>query len=144
MQFPEKVLIDTGFIIALFNERDEHHDQAIFIAEQIDSSYWYTTVFVLQETFQLLAKRTNRSKALDCFEIIQDSLILPSLPINWPLQILEILKKYSDADIDLADASLVVLVNHLNMPHIVSVDKRDFSLLKWNSGRSYFENLFYL
>jgi predicted nucleic acid-binding protein len=46
MQHPsEIVIIDTGFIVALFNERDEHHKLVKLIAEQIDGCHWYTTSF---------------------------------------------------------------------------------------------------
>lgn len=51
----EIVIIDTGFIVALFNERDEHHKAVKNVAEQIDGFQWYTTSFVVQESFGYLA-----------------------------------------------------------------------------------------
>jgi hypothetical protein len=42
---------------------------------------------------------------------------------------------------NLADASLVVLADHLKTGQIVSVDRKDFAILRWNGGRSHFYNL---
>ena len=95
--FSEIVIIDTGFIVALFNERDEHHELVKAIAEQIDNHQWYTTSFVIQEIFWLLTNRRNRSVALNFFETIQGLLLLPELYHDWSQRILKILKQYSSA-----------------------------------------------
>jgi predicted nucleic acid-binding protein len=88
----KKILIDTGFIIALFNADDEHHIDAKKTAEKIANLKWY-------------------------------------------------LLRYPSAKIDLADASLVVLADQLKTGRIASVDRKDFSILRWNGGKSHFHNL---
>lgn len=140
----EIVIIDTGFIVALFNEKDEHHKLVKNIAEQIDNFQWHTTSFVVQEIFWLLNNRVNRLVGLKFFEAMQGLLLLPDLPLDWPQKILQILKQYSSANIDIADASLVVLADQLKSGNIVSVDKKDFSILRWNSGKNSFSNLLYM
>ncbi len=139
----EIIIIDTGFIVALFNEKDEHHPLVKNIAERIDRYQWYTTSFVIQEIFWLLSKRVNRSLALNFFEAIQGLLLLPELSSDWPQKILKILSQYSSANIDIADASLVILADQLKTGKIVSVDRKDFSILRWNSGKNLFSNLLY-
>lgn len=141
--FPEKIIIDTGFIVALFNERDEHHKLVSDTAERIDRCQWYTTSFVVQEIFWLLSNRVNRSCGLKFFQAIQGSLLLPELSPDWPEKILKILTQYSSANIDIADASLVVLADQIKTEKIVSVDKKDFSILRWNSGKNSFSNLLF-
>ena len=137
----DKVIIDTGFIVALFNEKDEHHLRVKHTAEQIEGCTWYTTSFVVQEIFWLLTKRVNRTLGLKFFEAIQGSLLLPDLPLDWPQKILQILKQYSTSKIDIADASLVVLADQIKTGRIASIDTRDFSLLRWNSGKNAFVNV---
>jgi hypothetical protein len=44
---------------------------------------------------------------------------------------------------DFADASLVVLAEHLNEGRILTSDRRDFSIYRWNNTKS-FENLLVL
>ena len=47
--------------------------------------------------------------------------------------------KYADLPMDMADASLAVLAEQLNSGRILTVDRRDFSVYRWNNKP--FENL---
>lgn len=47
---------------------------------------------------------------------------------------------YADLPMDLADASLVVLAEHLGHGRILSTDQRDFHAYRWKQRRP-FENL---
>lgn len=46
-------------------------------------------------------------------------------------RLLEIIHKYADLPADLADASLVVLAEHLGHGDILSTDLRDFRAYRW-------------
>ena len=48
--------------------------------------------------------------------------------------------QYADLPMDFADASLVVLAEHLGHGRIVSTDKRDFGAYRWKN-RQPFQNL---
>ena len=137
----KKLLIDTGFIVALFNADDEHHTGARKTIERIKDLKWYTTSFVVQEIFWLLSKRKNFPVACEFVQKVPSLFILPNLPQDWPERVSNILRRYSSAEIDLADASLVVLADQLRIGQVVSVDRKDFSILRWNGGKSHFRNL---
>lgn len=51
-----------------------------------------------------------------------------------------IMEKYADLPMDLADASLVVLAEHLGHGRILSTDKRDFHTYRWKNTYP-FQNL---
>jgi len=55
-------------------------------------------------------------------------------------RIVHLLKKYADLPMDLADASLVILAEHLGHGRIFSTDKRDFNAYRWKNTQP-FENL---
>ena len=55
-------------------------------------------------------------------------------------RVLELMKKYADLPMDLADASLVVLAEELGSGRILSTDKRDFRTYRWKQ-RKPFRNL---
>lgn len=137
----KKIIIDSGFLVALFNEEDRLHVKAKEVAEQITHFEWNTTSFVIQEIFWLLSTRKNFSVALVFFQQVKTLLVLPNLPWDWPDQIAKILRQYASAEIDLADASLVVLADLLKTERVVSVDRKDFSILRWNSNKNTFHNL---
>ncbi len=43
----------------------------------------------------------------------------------------ELMQKYQDLPMDLADASLVILAEHLGHGRILSTDQRDFGVYRW-------------
>ncbi len=53
-----------------------------------------------------------------------------------------LIEKYADLPMDYADASLVVLAEHLNHGRILTADRRDFSVYRWNDVNP-FENLLF-
>lgn len=139
--FSKKIIVDTGFIVALFNAKDEWHGEAKKVAERVGHLNWCTTSFVVQEIFWLLSRRAGAEVAHTFLHKIESLFTLPNLLRGWPVQISKILERYASAKIDLADASLVVLADHLKTGQIVSVDRKDFSILRWNGGKSLFHNL---
>jgi predicted nucleic acid-binding protein len=54
--------------------------------------------------------------------------------------IAELMEKYRTLPIDLADASLVLLAEHLGHGRILSTDARDFNAYRWKE-RKPFQNL---
>lgn len=55
-------------------------------------------------------------------------------------RIAELITKYADLPMDLADASLVILAEHLGHGRILSTDQRAFGTYRWKQYRP-FENL---
>jgi hypothetical protein len=55
-------------------------------------------------------------------------------------RIAELMRKYADLPMDLADASLVVLAEYLGHGRILSTDQRDFHTYRWKNHQP-FENL---
>lgn len=54
-------------------------------------------------------------------------------------RIIQLMEKYSDLPMDLADATLLVIAEVMNIEKVISIDK-DFSIYKIE-GRKYFENV---
>ncbi|MEI6446196.1 MAG: hypothetical protein WCO29_24485 [Nostocales cyanobacterium ELA583] len=52
------------------------------------------------------------------------------------------MEKYANLPMDLADASLVILAEHLGHGRIFSVDQRDFNTYRWKQNYP-FENLLF-
>ncbi|MFM7903933.1 MAG: DNA-binding protein, partial [Microcystis sp.] len=51
------------------------------------------------------------------------------------------MERYEDIPMDLADASLVVLAENLGHGRILTSDRRDFSIYRWQDNHT-FQNLF--
>ncbi len=63
-----------------------------------------------------------------------------NLEIHHTSRIVQLMEKYADLPMNLADASLVILAEHLGHGRIFSVDQRDFNTYRWKQKYP-FENL---
>jgi predicted nucleic acid-binding protein len=134
------IIADTGFFLALANARDEHHAVARRVLDELTEPL-VTTWPVMTETCHLVANRLNAqaaetfvtSAAHGAFEIFE--LTAAHLP-----RVVELMRRYQQLPMDLADASLVILAEHLGSGRILSTDRRDFGAYRWKERRP-FKNL---
>ncbi len=134
------IIADTGYWLALANPRDRHHDRAIKATEGLKDKL-ITTWPVLTETCHLLASRLS-AEAVRAFVL---SIGRGACEVWSPDQpawgrIVTLMAKYSDLPMDLADATLVLLVEELGHGRILSTDTRDFRTYRWKQ-RKPFRNL---
>jgi uncharacterized protein len=136
------IIADTGFWLALANRKDHHHDRAQKYLASLDEPL-VTTWPVVTETCYLLLDRLGpvsqqsylRSFAGGAFDVFD-------LRREDAPRIGNLMAKYSALPMDLADASLVVLAEHLGHGRILSTDQRDFRAYRWKQHRP-FENLLF-
>ncbi len=134
------IIVDTGVFVGLFNQRDNFHHLAKTALSSVQEPL-ITTYPVLTETCYLLLRsvgyvaqaRFLRSISRGAFEVFE----LRRHDID---RMAELIERYGDLPMDFADASLVVLAEHLGHGRILSVDQRDFNVYRWND-RNAFENL---
>jgi len=134
------IIADTGFWLALANRKDHHHSRARKVLTSLAEPL-VTTWPVVTETCYLLLQRLGSlseqrflgsfaSGAFDVFDLRRE---------DTP-RIVDLMATYADLPMDLADASLVVLAEHLEHGRILSTDRRDFHAYRWKQHRP-FENL---
>jgi len=135
------IITDTGFFIALFNAKDRHHQAAISVLYQLTEPL-ITTQSVIQETYYLLGARGGGLRQQIAFltDIAESAFQVFNLELIHFPRMVALLQQYSDLPMDYADASLVVLAEQLGHGRILTVDRRDFSIYRWNN-RNPFENL---
>jgi len=134
------LIVDTGFLFALVDRRDTWHARAAALAGTAAEG-WITTWPVLTEACHLFQRHLGSAFASDLMADVADGgLEVWELPDRqWP-QIPLLMRRYARLPMDLADASLVLLAEHLGHGRIVSTDQRDFGAYRWKS-RKPFENL---
>lgn len=134
------IIADTGFWLALANTRDAHHRQATRVCEGLNEPL-ITTWPVLTETCHSLLSRLG-VPALEQFmkAATGGAFQLFSLRDEKLSRAAELMHKYRDLPMDLADASLVILAEELGEGRILSTDRRDFRAYRWKN-RKPFKNL---
>ncbi len=74
---PSRIFIDTLFVIALINRRDQYHQQALELAEQFDGHPLLITDVVLLEIGNALARSYKR----EAVEIIEQFLVAKEVDV---------------------------------------------------------------
>lgn len=124
------IIADTGFWVAL---ADKYHRLAIekfvLLTEPL-----ITTWAVVTEVCHVLLKRCGVQAELSFIHNYQEGAftIFDLTPPHVAI-IASLMEKYSDLPMDLADASLIILAEHLGHGRILSSDRRDFQIYRWKN-----------
>ncbi len=134
------VLADASFFLALANSADRFHAQAVRALEATDEGL-VTTWPVLAELSHLLVARLGVTAQL---RFLGGAKLMGLRYVelrgeHWP-RLLQLMRKYADLPMDLADASLVLAAEELGDGRILSTDQRDFGVYRWKN-RKPFRNL---
>jgi uncharacterized protein len=131
------IIADTGFWLALFDRRDNHHQTVRAFALTINEPF-ISTLPVLTEVCYLLQTRCNPLKATD-FLIAQQAGLFHLFTISESHlpKMTQLMIQYADLPMDLADASLVLLAEELGHGRIVSTDRRDFHTYRWKNNEPF-------
>jgi uncharacterized protein len=134
------VIVDTGVLVALANANDANHKRAKAVLRDLRDRL-ITTWPVIVETSHILLTHvgvTAQIRALETY--LAGAIALFQLePPHFP-RMFRLMESYAGLPMDLADASLVVLAEHLNDGRILSTDRRDFKTYRWKN-RKPFQNL---
>ena len=131
------IIIDTGAWVGLANRRDQNHSQCQLFF-RYNREPLITTYPVLVETIHLLFNRIGVTMTLAWFDILLiQGFELFVLDASHLPRVNQLMRQYVDLPMDLADASLVILAEHLGHGRIVSTDKRDFHTYRWKNHQPF-------
>lgn len=136
------IIVDTGFWLALADEKDTYHQVAVQAFQKYDEAL-ITTWPVMSETCYLLLVRKGVQAQVKFIEnYTQNLFTVVDLEPHHGTKIAQLMQQYANLPMDLADASLVILAEHLGHGRIFSVDQRDFNTYRWKKTQP-FENLLF-
>jgi predicted nucleic acid-binding protein len=122
------VLVDAGFLIALLSRRDRHHAWAAAQSPGL-SLPWKTCEAVLSEAFHLLGARGRPGLAT----LLRRGAVVSAFDLACELdRVLNLMQKYAQVPMSLADACLVRMSETLTDPVILTTDT-DFRIYRRHS-----------
>ncbi len=102
-----------------------------------------TTWVVMCESFFLIKNFVGYKKAVALFESYsRTEYDIYDLEKESIQRVIDLMKKYEDMDVDLADVSLVLLAEKLDTGDILTVDRNDFTALRWKKNKRFKQLLF--
>ncbi|MBE9009710.1 PIN domain-containing protein [Pseudanabaenaceae cyanobacterium LEGE 13415] len=136
------IIVDTGFWLALANDRDQYHQQAKQALSRVNEPLITTWCVVTEACYLLLTRMGNFAQVSFINSLSTDQIELFDLQHQHKAQIALLMQQYANLPMDLADASLIILAEHLGHGRILSVDQRDFNTYRWKNTQP-FQNLLF-
>ncbi len=130
----QKILIDSGPLIALFDSSDKYHQKTIEFIKQNECRL-ITTVASITEALHLLD--FNRNAQLDFLEWVSlGGVHVANIQQSDFSRIEELTAKYRDLPMDFADSCLVLLAEKTGIDVIATID-RDFTVYRINDKQPF-------
>lgn len=124
------VLLDTGVAVALFNSRDLRHQDVLNLMQHTREDVLFP-VPAVTETFYLLRRDAGAEVAARFVSTLADENLLLENPLAQDYQrAAELIRQYADAQLDFVDAIIVAIAERLNITRILTLDQRDFRLIR--------------
>jgi uncharacterized protein len=129
------VLIDTGAILGLLDERDIWHPACLHAVRQLPYPL-LTSEAVLTETFHLIGRSRTQMDAV--WGLLRDGMVALAAISNSELANIAVLMgRYRDRPMDFADATLVHLAEREGIQAIFTVDQNDFATYRIGGKRRF-------
>ena len=122
------VLVDAGPLVALIDADDAHHKVCVETLRGVRDPL-ITVWPAFTEAMYLLGESWRGQKAL-WSRIETDALTLAPLDAGDAPRMRELMEKYRDLPMDLADAALVRVAERENLARIFTLDRRHFSIYR--------------
>jgi predicted nucleic acid-binding protein len=131
------IVVDTSGLLAALDVAQRDHRQAAAALRSADPPR-ILSPFVLAELDYLLATRISHASARDFLgEVTNGAYQLERFDTDDVAAALAVLEQYSDLDLGLTDASLVVLAARHDTRDLLTLDERHFRALRGPRGQSF-------
>ncbi len=122
-------LLDTGFILALLSPNDVAHERCLRVMSDERNPFLPTPV--LPELAYMVIRNLGYQPFLSFMQYALDG--KPRLVFATADDFdraMDIMEKYTDSKIDFVDCMIAAMAERLNISRILTVDQRDFRILR--------------
>jgi uncharacterized protein len=128
------VLLDTGVIVALLDRSERLHERCAEAVQEIEAPL-VTCEAVIAESCYLLRNLAGASEAV--IENVATGIFqIPFQLSQEAAGVKQVLRKYRDRRMDLADACLIRLADEFGSGDILTLDG-DFSIYRWGRNKAF-------
>lgn len=129
-----RVLIDAGPIVALLSSRDAYHNRCIERAKVLPAPLYTCWPAFTEAAYLIGTKQGRATSVLEHFET--SNLRLLALDESDAAAISFILNRFDDQGFSLTDACLMHLAEREGIEEVFTIDQKDFSVFRTQTGRS--------
>jgi predicted nucleic acid-binding protein len=130
MTMKNNILIDSGFLFALYDQSNRHHPLVKRVAETRSETFIIPDVVLTEVAF--LFNRARGIPALAQFlqEFAKTQPHLEPVTANTLQRMSDIMIAYHDARFDFVDCCIMALAEQMQITQIGTLDRRDFSIYR--------------
>jgi predicted nucleic acid-binding protein len=122
------ILVDAGPLVALIHADDQEHQRCKKVFESLNEPMG-TVWPALTEAMYMLGFSWRAQEAL--WELVEKEAVqILSLDFADVSRMMELMRKYRDLPMDLADAALVRVAEREKLRRVFTVDRRDFEVYR--------------
>jgi predicted nucleic acid-binding protein len=128
------VLLDTGVIVALLDRSEKLHQACADAVQELEAPL-ITCEAVIAESCYLLRNLAGAPEAV--IENVAAGIFQVAFQLSREAAaVKQVLRKYRDRKIDLADACLIRLADELGIADILTLDQ-DFAIYRWGKNKAF-------
>ena len=128
----KRTILDTGPIVALFDKSDKFNSAIYDFIKDYKGVFISTWPVISEVSFLLEYKKQTQ---IDFFKWLElGGINLIDIDCTDILLIREMMEKYSNVPMDLADASLMLISDKLELESIITLDKDFYIYRKYNGS----------
>jgi predicted nucleic acid-binding protein len=122
-----EIFLDTAYAIALSSSGDEHHEKALFLADQLetDGTKLITTRAIMLEIGNALSKQPHRQAAVELLESLEQDPSVEIIPLTEELykQAFELYQQRPDKEWGMTDCISFIVMSERNLQEALTTDK---------------------
>jgi uncharacterized protein len=131
------IILDTSGLLSAIDASQTHHRAAAAALKQAEAPRLLSP-FVLAELDYLLATRVSRDAEHALLRQVADGVYqIESFDADDIARAKEVLDRYADLDLGLADASLIVLSERHKVLDLLTLDERHFRAVRGPGGKPF-------
>ena len=129
------VLLDTGPWVALLDRSESRHVECVEWFKRFAGRIFSTEAVLTEVLYLVNFSYPAQGAAID-FVLTGAVMLVPSSVESLTFA-KSLMDKYQDVPLDFADATLVALAHDLNVNHVVSFDRKHFSIYRLFKRRAF-------
>ncbi len=131
------LVLDSSGLLAAIDGRQEDHAAAREVLESARGPLLISPFVLAELDYMILTRMGQRQELALLSEVVRGVYRLEHLSEEDVAEAAEVIERFADFKVGLADASVVVLANRHNTLDVLTLDERHFRVLSGPGGRPF-------
>lgn len=124
------ILVDTGPIVAVINDRDDHHHECTQLLERLPGPLLVPATVAAEVCMLLERRRGTRAELAFLADLRAGQYSLIESLADDLARVVELVDKYDNLPLGTVDASVIAAAERMKITTVATLDRRDFSAVR--------------